>query len=76
MTIALEEIEAELKKRWVYPYKWGSKQTNFKDIRTNFIYQISSFEILLEEVKKLFLTLFGRLSNRHCLEDVKQFKRK
>jgi hypothetical protein len=54
MNNLLSQIESELKKRLSYPYEWGQKQNDFFDNQTNFIYQISSFENLLNEIKKRF----------------------
>lgn len=51
---SLTEIESELKKRLSFPYKWGQKQNDFFDNQTNFVYQISSFEFLLNEIKSRF----------------------
>lgn len=46
----LEQTEIELKKRWAVPYKWGRKQANIWDDKTNFIYQISYFEHLNDKI--------------------------
>ena len=43
----LQRVENELKKRLVYPYKWGRKQSNSWDSDTNFIYKTYSLESLL-----------------------------
>ena len=48
MNHSLTEIEFELKKRLVYPYKWGQKQNDIFDKQTNFIYHTFSFEELLK----------------------------
>jgi len=50
----LIKTETELKKRWVYPYKWGQKQNDKFDNATNFIYHIFSFEDLLKEIENRF----------------------
>lgn len=47
----LQTTETELKKRWEYPYKWGRKQNNEYDRKTNFIYRIKSFSELLERIE-------------------------
>ncbi|WP_299465395.1 hypothetical protein [uncultured Microscilla sp.] len=44
----LQKIESELKKRLIYPYKWGRKQSNSWDRDTNFIYQTDNFQELEE----------------------------
>jgi hypothetical protein len=56
MTTTLTQIETELKKRLAYPYHWGQKQNDFFDNQTNFIYHISSFDELLNEIKSRFQT--------------------
>ena len=48
------EIESELKKRLIYPYKWGQKQNDHFDRQTNFIYHTFLFEDLLKEIDKRF----------------------
>ena len=50
----LEQVEKELKKRLVYPYKWGRKQNNYYDKQTNFIYNTFLFDDFLEEIEKRF----------------------
>ena len=52
----LTEIETELKKRLVYPYKWGQKQNDSFDKQTNFIYHTFKFEELLKEIENRFKT--------------------
>jgi len=42
----LIRLENEIKKRLPFPYKWGGKQSNEKDIATNFIYTTYSFRKL------------------------------
>jgi len=54
MDINLVQIEKELKKRLSYPYKWGRKQNDQFDRLTNFVYRISSFEAVLNEIEKRF----------------------
>jgi hypothetical protein len=54
MKYLLTEIESELKKRLVHPYKWGQKQNDNFDKQTNFIYHTFSFKDLLEEIDKRF----------------------
>jgi len=47
-------IEAELKKRLVYPYQWGQKQNNQFDKQTRFIYSIFYFNKLLDRIEQQF----------------------
>jgi len=47
----LQRVENELKKRLVYPYKWGRKQSNSWDTDTNFIYKTYSLEALLKKTE-------------------------
>ena len=51
---SLLEIENELKKRLAYPYKWGTKQTNQLDKKSNFIYKTFLFEDLLQKIESAF----------------------
>ena len=51
----LQYIEAELKKRLIYPYKWGTKQNDKMDRETRYIYHIKNFEELISEIDKRFL---------------------
>src|SRR5690554_6622761 len=46
----LENIEKELKKRHRYPYKWFRKQNDEWDRYTRFIYQISNWEALIQNI--------------------------
>ena len=46
-------IENELKKRVSLPYKWGRKQNNDWDKKTNFIYTTFSFSTLLKNNEPL-----------------------
>ncbi|TRX20523.1 hypothetical protein [Flavobacterium franklandianum] len=45
----LLRVETELKKRLIYPYKWGRKQSDDWDAKTSFIYSTYTFEKLLEK---------------------------
>lgn len=54
METDLVQIEKELKKRLVYPYKWGRKQNDQFDKLSNFVYKISSFEEVLNVIEKNF----------------------
>lgn len=49
----LLRVETELKKRLIYPYKWGRKQSDDWDAKTSFIYNTYSFEKVLEKTKQL-----------------------
>lgn len=46
----LARVEKELKKRWKFPYKWGRKQNDDWDKKTNFIYKTYSFETLEKRI--------------------------
>ncbi len=50
----LQKIEIELKKRLKYPYIWGTRQNNYYNGLTNFIYQTKDFETLLKEIDVRF----------------------
>jgi hypothetical protein len=54
MDVPLSNIENELKKRLVYPYKWGRKQNDNYDKLTNFVYHEPIFENILIEIKDRF----------------------
>ena len=54
MDIDLNKIETELKKRLVYPYKWGRKQNDRYDTLTNFVYREPVFDNIIAEIKKRF----------------------
>jgi len=54
MQTDLVQIEKELKKRLVYPYKWGRKQNDEFDKLTNYIYRISEFEEVFKETESRF----------------------
>jgi len=60
----LERVERELKKRLVYPYRWGRKQSNSWDNDTNFIYQTYSFESLLRKTANFTQALQEYALNR------------
>lgn len=49
-----DAIEKELKKRLEFEYSWGRKQVDTYDKETNFIYKISSFDLLLLEIETKF----------------------
>ncbi len=46
----LLRVEKELKKRWIFPYKWGRKQNDTWDKNTNFIYKTYTFEALEKQL--------------------------
>ena len=50
MTLILENIEKELKRRHQYSYKWFRKQNDTWDNYTNFIYQTSSWDTLIRKL--------------------------
>lgn len=54
MQYSLTQIEAELKKRLTYPYKWLQKQNDYFDKKTNFIYHTFEFENVLKEIELRF----------------------
>ena len=54
MLVDLLQIEKELKKRLIYPYKWGRKQNDEFDRLTNFVYKIPTFEEVLKETENSF----------------------
>ena len=54
MQIELKTIESELKKRLSYPYKWGRKQNDYFDKLTNFVYHISNFDEVINEIETKF----------------------
>lgn len=47
----LPRVERELKKRWNYPYRWGRRQSDDWDRRTNFIYTTYSVASLLKKTE-------------------------
>ena len=44
-------IETQLRFRWKYPYRWGKKQNDVWDQNTQFIYETSTWEKLIETIK-------------------------
>ena len=60
----LERLEKALKKRWIYEYKWGRKQTNDWDGLTNFIYNTVTFNGVLEKIKHFDVNLQNYALNR------------
>lgn len=54
MNYDLLQIERELKKRLVYPYKWGRKQNDYFDKLTNFVYSILPFDEVIKEIEDRF----------------------
>lgn len=50
----LQTRERELKKRWIYPYRWGRVQNDLFDAQTRFVYDEPSFEPLLAELERRF----------------------
>jgi hypothetical protein len=52
--INLIQIEAELKKRLTYPYKWGRKQNDHFDKLTNFVYHTLLFDDVIIEIENRF----------------------
>src|SRR5690606_28681227 len=53
MSLEFENIEKELKKRHQFPYKWFRKQNDVWDSYTRFIYQISNWEVLVQNIKSV-----------------------
>ncbi len=49
-SLNLENIEKELKKRYLYHYKWFRKQNDEWDRYTQFVYQISNWEALIRKI--------------------------
>jgi hypothetical protein len=47
----IELLEKELKKRLKFEYIWGRRQLDAVDKKTNFIYKITSFELLLNQIE-------------------------
>lgn len=70
MNIEIKDIEIQLRKRLIYPYKWGRKQDNSFDDMTKFIYQVTYFDDLLAQTKSRFKnnpnydTIFNYALNR------------
>jgi hypothetical protein len=54
MNVSLDDREAELKKRLSIPYKWGQRQNDDWDRRTNFVYHIYSFDAFQIELSARF----------------------
>lgn len=52
--ITLPQVETELKKRLEYPYKWGRYQNNFYNGMTRFIYNLFSFDNLINHIENEF----------------------
>lgn len=52
--VNLAETEIQLKKRWSSAYEWGRKQADIWDIQTNFVYDISEFDEVLDRVYDTF----------------------
>ena len=50
----LIQRERELRKRWVYPYRWGRVQGDRFDALTRFVYQVESFEALLTQIERRY----------------------
>lgn len=56
MNLWLQNIENELKKRHLYPYRWHRKQNDSWDKRTNFIYKTSEWITFVEKISTLVET--------------------
>jgi len=54
MNVNLDQTETELKKRLIYPYKWGRKQNDQFDKLTNFVYHTINFDDVLNEINSRF----------------------
>jgi len=54
MNVQIKNISIELNKRLVYPYKWGTKQTDALDKQTKFIYNTPLFNDLLQTIDSKF----------------------
>jgi len=65
MSINLNYIENELKKRLKYPYVWGRKQNDYWDALSNFIYKIDNFEQLVNKIE----LRFNEIKNREISYD-------
>lgn len=50
MTLILQNIEEELKKRQQYSYKWFRKQNDIWDNHTNFVYKTPNWETLNQKI--------------------------
>lgn len=64
LVIDLFDIERELKKRLDYPYKWGRRQSDSWDAKTDFIYHTGSFGALLDKTKNFSQELRDYAMNR------------
>lgn len=60
----LARVEKELKKRWKFPYKWGRKQNDDWDKKTNFIYKTYTFETLQKRLEGFDNALVNYALNR------------
>jgi len=60
----LLKIENELKKRHLYDYTWGRKQSDDWDEKTNFIYKIDTFDELLKNIETFDSDLKNYAMNR------------
>lgn len=47
-------LEYELRQRWRYPYHWPGKQTDEQDQATRFIYEVTTFDGLIQEIRQRF----------------------
>ncbi len=56
MSLTLTAIEANLRRRLAYPYRWHRPQDDRHDRATDFIYKIADFDTLMETLE----TRFGR----------------
>ena len=56
--------EKQLLKRLDYPYIWSTRQFDNWDNKTNFIYDINDFDLLLKKVNKYNSKLFNYTLNR------------
>lgn len=60
----LSLLEFHLKKRLIYPYVWGRKQSDNWDKKTNFIYQVRTFKELQFKIKNLDIEVKNYALNR------------
>lgn len=54
MPLDIRQTEVELRKRTLYKYQWGRKQNNAYDHLTHFIYQMETFEELIQHILSEF----------------------
>lgn len=54
MDSKIQNISIELNKRLIYPYKWGTKQTDALDKQTRFIYKTHAFNHLIKIIEDRF----------------------